>query len=392
MVIFFFLLGLVQCFIVWLLWRAGIWFGQRAETDWVDAQIEPPGGWPSCALIVPVSGQHPLMEKALRSLAEQNYPNFTVFLVTANRGDAAAPLVALLAREFPHIFHVVAGDSQKEGQKNHNHLAAIAHAGQKFDIYAFSDSTHIARPDFLRCLAGPIARGQAAFTTGYHEVEPGDQNIVTLAYTISVMFMRFMQTLPTLTQPWGGAMAMSRQAFEQYHIADLWADNVVDDCSLAAHLQKAGVRARLCAGAILKTLAWGHVLQIWRAWMERQVLFLKFCMPGQWVALGVVCVVMALPPFWSICACVLGVMGKGGGTAPFLALCWICAIAWLVGKWRGFLQSTPALSRWVWAYVCSIFMFAIVYAGTVFTHTLLWNNIIYRVGRGGTVVGMERRQ
>lgn len=332
-----------------------------------------------------------MMDKALRSLAEQNYPDYQLYLVTSTRADPAVPLVRNLASEFPHVVHVIGGESQTGGQKNHNHLAAIALAGQTPEVYAFSDSTHIARDDFLRCLIGPIARGEAQFTTGYHEVEPGDQNIITLAYTISVMFMRFLQCLPNLTQPWGGAMAMSRMAYERYQVGSLWETNVVDDCSLAALLTKEGVKIHFCPGAILKTWAWGHVLQIWRAWMERQVLFLKFCMFGQWIALGAVCLVVVLPVCWALVACLLGIMGKGGGMAPFLALCWIGMIAWPIGQWRTFLASGPALSRWIWAYFCTAFMFALVYAGTIPTHTLLWNNIIYRVGPGGKVVNLERR-
>ena len=34
--------------------------------------------------------------------------------------------------------------------------------------------------------------------------------------------MRLLQGLSAFTQPWGGAMAMTRAAFERYGVARLW--------------------------------------------------------------------------------------------------------------------------------------------------------------------------
>lgn len=390
MTVFIFLLGLLQCALLWLLGRVGYSLTERANREHQLVAAMPAQEWPSCALIVPVAGANPVMEAALRSLAEQNYPDYNMYLVLAGQDDAAAPLVARLAREYSRIVPVMAGMSQNCGQKNCNQLAGVAAAGDKAEVYAFCDSTHLAQPDFLRCLVAPIAAKQAAFTTGYHEVEPRDQGIVSLAYALCVMFMRFMQALPKLAQPWGGAMAMSRRAYETAEVGKLWQTNVVDDCSLAAMLQKDGISVKLCPGALLRTWAINHPFAIWRAWLERQILFLKFCIPGQWLMLGLVCVLMALPPLWAIWACVRGILGIGGGSAPFLALCWFCILGWMLTGWRRFLPEIPPISRWLVAFFGAVFMFALVYLGTLGSHTLLWHNIIYRVGKGGRVIGMER--
>lgn len=385
-----FALGLFQCCLIWMLGRCGLELRLRGRLQQEQAfSTPPPGGWPQCAVIVPVAGCHPDMEAALRSLAEQDYPDYLLLLVTAGREDPALSLIDRLAAEYENIVHVTAGQASGHGQKNHNLLAGIAQTPGSTAIYAFCDSTHIARPDFLRCLTAPIARGETAFTTGYHEVEPRDQGITGLAYAISVLFMRFMQGIPSLAQPWGGAMAMSREAYERYDIEALWQDNVVDDCSLAALLARSGAHVRLCPGAILDTRA-SRRFSDWRAWMERQILFLKFCMPGQWLGLGIVCAIMIIPPVWCAYACMRGIFGLGGGMAPFLALCWFCALWYAIGGWRAFLARTPDISRWLWAFFYACSMFGIVYLGTLFKRTLLWHNILYRVGPGGRVLSMKR--
>ena len=61
------------------------------------------------------------------------------------------------------------------------------------------------------------------------------------------------------------AMAMTRAAYAKYAVAQLWVENVVDDCSLSALLQVRGAKVRLCPGALLHTDAVNHSLPVWRA-------------------------------------------------------------------------------------------------------------------------------
>ena len=147
-------------------------------------------------------------------------------------------------------------------------------------------------------------------------VEPRDDQPVTLAYTLCVMLMRYLQAMSAFTQLWGGAMAMTRAAYVKYGVAQLWLENVVDDCSLTALLQVRGAKVRLCPGALLHTDAVNHSTPVWRAWMDRQVLFLKFCMPGQWKLLGLMCVMMALP---IVCAALAFLAGGDGERAASVA-------------------------------------------------------------------------
>lgn len=390
MTILFFWLGLTQCFLLWSLYRVGRIEKEMEIKHQQLATFEPEEGWPSCALIVPVAGRNPSTEMALRSLASQDYPDYKIYMVTEDGKDPACPLIRLLEGEYSNVEHVTAGRAQSCGQKNYNQLAGIAAAGESAQVYAFADSTHLARPNFLRCLVLPIASGDASFTAGYHEVYPGDDNIFTLGYAISVLFMRIAQGIPYATQPWGGAMAIRRGAFESYGIGKMWSRNVVDDCSLAGFLASHGIHAKFSPGAILSTLAVEHSLPVWKAWMERQILFLKFCKKSQWLGLGLVCAMMATPPIWFIVACGMGLLGYGGGMGPFMALCWLCILWYVFGAWRVFLYRQPDISRWIVAFFCACFMFLAVYVETIFKRTLLWHNINYHVGKGGEVKGMER--
>jgi cellulose synthase/poly-beta-1,6-N-acetylglucosamine synthase-like glycosyltransferase len=378
--------ALAQCLLLLLLAGAGRNLRLKAAED---AQIIPEN-WPKATLIIPVAGSHPGMSRALQSLLRQDYPNFTPLLITATAEEKAAALVARLQKQFPAARHLVAGQAGSCGQKNHNSLCGVRAADETTEVLVFCDSTHPAEPGFIRTLISPIARGEADFSTGYHQVIPGDQSPVTLAYALCVLLMRLLQALAPFTQPWGGAMAVRRSTFERCNIAEIWADNVVDDCSLAGALPALGVKVRLCPGALLNTEAAAHPLPIWRAWMERQVLFLKFCVPTQWILLGVFCLIMTLPLCWTAAGLCLALYSAAPGTALWPLL--YCALAAaILNMWRKLLPAPVPLLPWLKAFICASAMFAWVYARGITAKGIVWHGISYAVGRGGRVIAVHRK-
>ena len=387
---FWFLLAAAQCALLCILARKGeslprlVEKDARANDDMREAQ------WPAVGLVVPVAGRDARMENALRSLLAQDYPRFTPVLVTARSDDPAVEVISRLQADFPSLRHVTAGEASGCGQKNRNSLRGVEELGDTVDVYAFCDSTHTAEPDFLRHLVGPLARGEAAFSTGYHQVTPGDGQRVTLAYALCVLLMRLLQAVSSFTQLWGGAMAMTRPAWKKYGVAQLWAENVVDDCSLSAVLQARGVDVRLCPGALLCTGAADHSLPVWRAWMDRQVLFLKFCMPGQWLLLGLLCAMMAVPMLCAALALLGGLLHLGGGAGVLLSLFWLAGMTSALNLWRALLPRPVPLWRWCLGFAEAVRMFTLVYLDSIRAHGLLWHGIRYEVGRGGVVLRMER--
>lgn len=390
MIWFWLLAACAQCGFLYLLARAGRTLPKMEAEQAAENLTIPDENWPRAALIIPVAGEHPNMAAALKSLLRQDYPRLLPILVTATAEEPAARLIRDLQKECPAARHVVAGKAQQCGQKNYNTLQGVAAAGNEADVYVFCDSTHLARPDFVRCLTGPIARGEAAFSTGYHMVDAKDRQAVTLAYAFCVLQLRLLQALSAFTQPWGGAMAMSRAAFREYGVAELWAHNVVDDCSLAGLLLGRGVHVRLCPGALLRTEAAGHALPVWRDWMERQVLFLKFCVPGQWLLLGLLALLMALPPLCAGLALLGGLLNVGSGAAVLAAWLYLAALAAVLYVWREFLPAPPPLWRWILACVCASAMFVWVYCRSIPAKGIIWHGLAYTVGQGGTVLRMQR--
>jgi hypothetical protein len=339
-------------------------------------------------MIIPVAGVRPGMETALRSLLEQDYPRYGVVFATAENNDPAVPLIRALVGEYAHARHVAAGRAARCGQKNRNSLAGVSAFGNAAEIYAFCDSAHTAGTDFLRALVRPLVAGEAAFSTGYHAVDARDALPVTLAYQMTVIIMRLLQACPIFTQPWGGAMAMSRAAFERYGVARLWADNVVDDCSLAGRLAAARIRVALCPEALLRTPAERHSLAQWRSWFERQVLFLKFCTPAMWRLMGLGLCVLLLPTLGSLVLLLLCLADPR--PACFPAAIHIFLLGLFVLRLRRFADNPAPRRAWLAAFILNLRMTAGVYAGSIAARTLRWHDTLYHVGEGGRVTRLER--
>ena len=378
--------GLAQCLLLLWLLRTGRRLDRAAHlpAPWRHR-------WPSAALIVPAAGEHPMMEAALRSLLQQDYPGLLPIFVTATAEEPAARLVRALRKEFPVLRHVVAGSADGCGQKNHNSLAGVAAAGDAVDLLLFCDSTHLARTDFARHLAVPVADGLSDFSTGYHTVRPRDGSLVTLAYAFCVQLMRCLQGLtPSFTQPWGGAMCMRRAAFDHLGLRHFWRENVVDDCSLAGLLKARGRRVILSPGALLSTEAERHPFSVWHAWMARQILFLKFCVPRQWALLGLLPLMMILPPLLALWAVAGMALGQVSATAGLLGVALAAGLIFLLHGWHCQIGAPGSLWRWLAAFALSVAVFAETYLRTLPARGILWHGIWYRVGRGGRVLDVRR--
>jgi len=384
-----FLAVAIQCVLLFFIYRQGrtTLLGSPAELPY------PPLGsdTPKVGVIIPVAGWRAGMDTALRSLLEQDYPRYEVVFVTAEADDPAVPRILALTEEFSHARHATAGRALRCGQKNHNTLCGIAALGKNADIYAFCDSTHTAPRAFLRTLVQPVVAGETAFSTGYHVVDALDDQPVSLGYQITVIFMRLLQAVSVFTQPWGGAMAISRPAFERYRIEDLWAVNVVDDCSLAGLLTARRGHMHLCPAALLRTPVAAYAREQWVAWFDRQILFLKFCTPAMWYLMGLGLVLLFAP---TLCSLALLVSRPMFCCAPVwaapAAAAHLVFLLYFALALRDFSARRVPAPAWLRAFALNCWLLGWVYVRSMACRHLRWHDATYHVGAGGRVISLDK--
>ena len=344
---------------------------------------------PSVTVIVPAGTVQQATGAALVALVQQDYPCCELLFVTETADEPVAGAISMVLQNKhpsrPPCRHVISGPALTCSQKNHNLLAGIAAAAPQTEIFVFCDSTHIARPDWLRQLTAPLADGTADITSGYHRIVPQDTAIAGLGRSITVLILYMVQLLPGISQPWGGNMAIRRQVFDALKIRDLWAKTVVDDVTLARLLNTQGSAVRIVASAELATPLTGESLGVWTSWLTRQWLYLKFICPGAWAAAGCAVYLLAAGLAWSIVGILLlAVRSLCISAALPQLLCLLLFVGACMALRRLHLRPCPVL---LWLAACSqtIFVVCWCHGRSIFLQSIDWLGKSYVVGRGGLV-------
>jgi hypothetical protein len=341
--------------------------------------------YPEVAVIVPLTGDSPAMRPALHSLLSQRYPNYETILVTRDLQDPATVLVRELLAQYPRVRHLVSGPAAGCCQKNHNLLIGVGAVGEAADILVFCDSTHAARPDFLQDLVRPLVTGAAALATGFHRILPGDNRIPTLGHLQTVLTLHLLHGVAAIALPWGGATAVLRSVFQSSGVAGVWAATVLDDFPLGLHLLRSGIRATPVAAAILDTPLAGQTWTGWETWLTRQLLYLKYIMPGTWLAIALAGWLLAVPILWSALAVLGGLAGLAAPAPALMGGGFLLALT-AIGAWcRTLVPQKVPLGPWLLAFYANIFMACCCYLKTWRTHAIAWRGISYRVTWGGRV-------
>ena len=346
---------------------------------------------PRVAVIVPLTGDVPGMREAVTSILDQDYPDFLVVCVTESADDPAVALVREVAAGSDRVLSVVAGQATTCGQKNHSILAGVRAAGTA-EVFVFCDSSHRAERAFLGNLVAPIARGDAAMSSGFHRIVPEDVRTGTLGMLMTCLALHLFQPIRAITQPWGGAMAVSRQAFEQFGLYALWSRNIVDDFSMGPHLHRWGMTAWPVASACLATPLAGMSLARWDIWLTRQLLYLKFCIPSGWLVSIVAVFVLSAPQVLAACALVAWLAGAASHTLAALTGLYLVVFLGLGLLFRRLSPRPVPAWAWLRGYVTTFLMLAWCFGRTFTTNTMSWRGIDYKVGWGGVVKAVIRRR
>jgi hypothetical protein len=226
---------------------------------------------------------------------------------------------------------------------------------------------------------------------GFHRILPDSNSLPVLGMVFSALFIHLLHPIRFITQPWGGATAVKRKPFERYGVPEVWAENILDDFPLGLTLKRHGIRCYPVSLACLETPLVRLGIGKWRDWWQRQIVYLKFCMPGTWAAvslavvlfLGLMGVAVASVLAWSF-GLVPAWLGAAG--VSFLVL-----LTTVGALYRSLVPVNVPLLPWMVAFYGFIFMSVWCYLCTVPQDVLTWRDISYRIGRGGKVREIFRK-
>lgn len=357
--------------------------------------------FPCVTVIVPIAGKTADLERYLRSLLQQEYPAYTVIFVTQDELDPAVPVIRRLIAGETKAQHINAGRSVACSQKNHNLVQGVLASDPKTDILVFCDSGHYAHPGWVERLIIPLQVPSVTVSSGYHNVFPERQCVCSIGRAICVLALNLVRQIPVFAQPWGGSMAIRAGDFRELGIAELWSTTIVDDVTLADHLQKRRMTVAIPIDADLKTVIEDCSWRAWESWLIRQWAYLKFVFPGLWLFAGLSGLVFTLLVY----LCIVVVLAWD--LEIFVVRYQYSAAVFLAGLATGvilFHRKHPAPGAvvfWFPAFLAALFMAGWCHCRTWFSDSITWAGISYKVTAGGKVVdiirpadesGMQRKQ
>jgi cellulose synthase/poly-beta-1,6-N-acetylglucosamine synthase-like glycosyltransferase len=212
---------------------------------------------PRVAVLVAVKGHNVQLDPFLRSLFDQDYPDYSViFAVESEHDPAVAAIAPWRQRLGGRVALVVAGLSVDEGQKTRNLLAAVSRLEPADEVIVLADADIVADRDWISRLVAPLTNGEADLVSGFTWVVATDRRPATfLLASISSALSTFPR-LPFLNAAWGGSTALTRQTFEALGVAAAWRGTLSDDLQLTAIAQRGRCRIAAPPDVLPRTL--GH--------------------------------------------------------------------------------------------------------------------------------------
>jgi len=261
---------------------------------------------PRTALFVPCKGLDSAFRKNISSFFNQNYENYLLLFVVADKTDPAYDELCKLKNQLSQgskahdVRVLVAGQAKSCSQKIHNLLYCYEKVGDDVEVLAFADSDVCVRSDWLSHIVYPLRKPKNGAASGYRWFVPKKNNIATLA--LSAVNAKIAQLLGNtrFNQAWGGSMAIRVDVFRQLGLDKIWPKVLSDDLSLSLSVKKAGMKVAFvpaCMVASYEATTWPKLFEFAR----RQFLITRVSAPRTW--------------WFGLCSSLYSVLGLWGTAA-----------------------------------------------------------------------------
>ncbi len=232
------LAGMAQCLAGW----AALASHMRRRTP------EPPT-LPPVTILKPLHGDEPLLEQALASNFEQDYPEFQLVFGLQDPADPAIAVLDRLRERFPYVPVDLVIDPTPHGanRKIGNLINMLPRA--RHDTLVIADSDMHVAPGYLRSLVSALAAPGAGVVTtiytGYaaHDAMAGQLGAAQINYAFlpGVLLSRRLGRRDCL----GATMALTRDTFDRVGGFEALKDHLADDGMLGNHVRAIGLGVHL---------------------------------------------------------------------------------------------------------------------------------------------------
>lgn len=315
--------------------------GWVAVSRFAQQKVALPGHRPSVTILKPLYGNEPLLEDALATFCNQDYPVFQIVFGLQDANDSALPVLDRLRARFPALDMVVVIDPTPHGsnRKVANLINMAPYA--RHDVIVIADSDIHAAPDYLTQLTASLQTpGVGLVTTLYSGLPAGPGFTGRLgAEQINHTFLpgALMARLLGRQDCLGATMALTRRQLDSIGGLQSLVDHLADDAALGRLVKAQGLSIALAATVPATTVSEVHLPELF----AHELRWARTIFSLEPVGFAMSCV--QYPLLWA--ALVVGL--SGGASWAWLAF----ALAWLVRGVSGLaidraLGLAPGVSLW----------------------------------------------
>lgn len=344
-------------------------------------------------VFVPCKGILVDFKSNLEMMQSQGYPHYSLVYITESVDEPAAIFLSEFAAKHSHFYHVVAGKTVHCCQKNHNLLCGIDFANTHQlarEIYVFADNDMYPESDWLENMILPLADQKVFAVSGFRRLFPKQNRFADYQHSLFNAFMGMPITDNRYAGMWGGSMAISRQAFEKYHVSQKWSTAMVDDTSLTWIIRKHNLVRIFSPDCMVNSHETYDTCKGVFDWFIRQTQYGANYL-RKYVGFGVLIHTLMVLVVWMLPVNVILafshiVSWNFVGYHMFHFTLSFVSITLLMD----FNKAHSAYLKWIFYIPC--FLLLGVYCGWrgYISKRMIWANVVYHINRNGEVLNIER--
>ena len=313
--------GFASAVLAALWWARAAWLGFLADRRLDDlgrfAPDAPAGGWPSLTVVVAARDEAPGVERAVRSLAGQDYPGLAVVAVDDRSRDGTGEILDRLSAEFGRL-RVVHVRTLPDGWLGKNHACARGAEEAEGRWILFTDGDVVFAPTALRrAVAYAEARELGHLAALPRLLAPGllERAFVTTFASFANMAFRTWELRRPGTAGFVGIGAFNlvrRDAYLGVGGHGRLPLEAVDDVKLGMVLRRSGVRQGAVRAGALVSVRWNAGFRAsWRGLLKNAFAAAEYRWPVAVAAAAALCFLSVGP--WAAL-----LLGSGAGRAVAL--------------------------------------------------------------------------
>ena len=344
-----------------------------AAARWNHGPVAEPLALPPVSILKPLHGRDPRFYEAIRSHAEQDYPEFEILFAVNDPQDAALGDIRRLAAEFPdrHIRVIVCPRKVPNGKVG---LLAALSAEARYAVLLIDDSDIRVGPGYLRQVVAPLEDPGVGLVTALYRASSTSAASrwealgIATEFAPSVMVARL---LGMANFALGSTMVLRQATLEKIGgFAGLW-DLLADDYHLGQRVARAGYRV-VFARAVVETdlggETWGGTWQHQLRWART----IRVSRPGGYAGSGIMHVTV-----WSLLAVAVGAWPVAAAALTIRILAGVAVGTGVLGDAAVARQFYLIPLRDCWGFA--------VWAAGLFGNTVMWRGQRLRLARDGKI-------